>query len=116
MYHYVRDLNNSNYPKIKGLDIKEFENQLIFLSKNYNVISIEDFYNKNFNINKKTCVLTFDDGYVDHYDFVLDKLLKYKMKGAIAIIRNTGKTFPVYPKNREYSHSIENKIYELDCN
>ena len=41
---------------------------------------------------------------------------KYKMKGAIAIIRNTGKTFPVYPKNREYSHSIENKIYELDCN
>ena len=82
MYHYVRDLNNSNYPKIKGLDIKEFENQLIFLSKNYNVISIEDFYNKNFNINKKTCVLTFDDGYVDHYDFVLDKLLKYKMKGA----------------------------------
>lgn len=82
MYHYVRDLKNSNYPKIKGLDIKEFENQLIFLSKNYNVISIEDFYNKNFNINKKTCVLTFDDGYVDHYDFVFDKLLKYKMKGA----------------------------------
>ena len=40
---------------------------------------------------------------------------KYKMKGAIAIIRDTGITFPVTPKNREYISSIENKIYQLDC-
>ena len=82
MYHYVRDLKKSNFPGIKGLDVREFENQLIFLSKNYNVISLEDFYLGNFNPNKKTCVLTFDDGYIDHYEFVLDKLLKYNMKGA----------------------------------
>ena len=82
MYHYVRDFKNSNFPNINGLDVKEFENQLNFLSKNYNVISIEDFYLKNFNPNKKTCVLTFDDGYLDHYEYVFEKLLKYKMSGA----------------------------------
>ena len=82
MYHYVRNLKESNYPKIKGLDIEEFENQLNYLSKNYDIISIEDFYYKNFNPERKTCVLTFDDGYVDHYEFVLEKLLKYNVKGA----------------------------------
>ena len=82
MYHYVRDLKNSNYPKIKGLDIKNFENQLKYFHKNYNVISIEEFYNGKFSSKKRSCVLTFDDGYVDHYEVVLDKLLKYKMKGA----------------------------------
>lgn len=82
MYHYVRDLANSNYPKIKGLDIEKFESQLNFLSKNYNVISIEEFHEGNYNSNKKSCVLTFDDGYIDHFDFVFDRLLKYKMKGA----------------------------------
>lgn len=85
MYHYVRDLKNSNYPKIKGLDIKNFESQLNYLSKHYNVISIEEFYNKKFCSDKKSCVLTFDDGYIDHYEVVLDKLLKYKMKGAFYI-------------------------------
>lgn len=82
MYHYVRDLKNSDYPKIKGLDVKAFENQLNFLSKNYNIISIEEFYTGNYKSKKKSCVLTFDDGYKDHYDFVFDKLIKYNVKGA----------------------------------
>ena len=82
MYHYVRDLANSNYPKIKGLDIEKFESQLNFLSKNYNVISIEEFHEGNYNSSKKSCVLTFDDGYIDHFDFVFDRLLKYNIKGA----------------------------------
>jgi hypothetical protein len=30
MYHYVRDLKNSRYPQIKGLDINCFEEQLDF--------------------------------------------------------------------------------------
>ena len=85
MYHYVRDLKNSNYPKIKGLDISKFDDQLSFLNKNYNIISIEDFYEGNFSSKKKSCVLTFDDGYIDHYDFVFDRLLKYKIKGAFYV-------------------------------
>tara|TARA_B100001093_G_scaffold520294_1_gene614385 strand:- start:7058 stop:7969 length:912 start_codon:yes stop_codon:yes gene_type:complete len=85
MYHYVRDLKNSNYPKIKGLDISKFDDQLSFLNKNYNIISIEDFYEGNFSSKKKSCVLTFDDGYIDHYDFVFERLLKYNIKGAFYV-------------------------------
>ena len=31
MYHYVRDLKNSEYPTIKGLDKELFEKQLAYL-------------------------------------------------------------------------------------
>jgi len=82
MYHYVRDIKNSLFPNIKGLDIKEFKFQINYLKKNYNIISLEDFFNNDFNQNQKNCILTFDDGYIDHYDFVLEVLLKNNIKGA----------------------------------
>ena len=42
MYHYVRDLQNSRYPRIKGLDINLFKGQINYLRKNYHVISMEE--------------------------------------------------------------------------
>ncbi len=82
MYHYVRDLKNSQFPKIKGLDYQDFLGQIKFLKKEYNFLSIEKFLNSDFDQNKKNCVLTFDDGYVDHYDFVFPSLLENNIKGA----------------------------------
>ena len=82
MYHYVRDLKNSNFPNIKGLDYKDFLSQIKFLNQEYNVISIEGFLNGDFKKNDKNCVLTFDDGYIDHYDFVFSALLKEGIKGS----------------------------------
>lgn len=78
----MRDLKNSKFPGLKGLDIKEFSQQINFLKKNYNVLSIEDFYNGNFNKKKDNCVLTFDDGYIDHYEFVFEILKRNKVKGS----------------------------------
>ena len=33
MYHYVRDLQNSRFPKIKGLDYFDFITQIKYLKK-----------------------------------------------------------------------------------
>ena len=82
MYHYVRDLKTSRYPKIKGLDYYDFLKQIKFLKKEYNIISIEDFIRDEYKKNKKTCVLTFDDGYIDHYDFVFPTLINENIKGS----------------------------------
>ena len=82
MYHYVRDVKNSLFPKLKALDYNDFKFQINFLKKNYNIISIEEFYNNDFNKESKNCVLTFDDGYRDHYDFVFETLVKNNIKGA----------------------------------
>ena len=41
MYHYVRDLKNSRYPNIKGLDIEKFKKQINNLKKEFKHIIID---------------------------------------------------------------------------
>ena len=42
MYHYTRDLKNSRYPEIKGLDYDLFESQLKFFKEKFNVVTMEE--------------------------------------------------------------------------
>ncbi len=88
MYHYVREIIDSKYPQIKGLEFAGFQRQLDYLENNYNIISAEDLIE--FSINGKAlpsnaCYLTFDDGYKDHIDFVLPELLKRNLQGSFFI-------------------------------
>ena len=85
MYHYVRDLKNSRYPNIKGLDTGLFLEQIKYLLKYYHIISMEEIIYKiknNKPFNEKFACLTFDDGYSDHFQNVFPILEKYKIKGA----------------------------------
>lgn len=41
MYHYVRDIKNSRYPKIKGLDVSLFKKQLEFFKSNFEIVTME---------------------------------------------------------------------------
>ena len=82
MYHYVRNLENSILPKIKALELKKFIDQIYFLKKNYNIISMSQFLRQDFMSNKPNCLLTFDDGYKDHYENVFDILIKNKISGS----------------------------------
>ena len=54
------------------------------MKKNYNIISaydIKEFLKDNQKIPKKSCLLTFDDGYKDHYKYVMPELIKRKLSG-----------------------------------
>ena len=75
MYHYVRDLVHSRYPRIHGLQIELFREQVQFLKKNYNFVTVEqilDAYENNSvrDLPEHPVLLTFDDAYKDHFDFV----------------------------------------------
>ncbi|MDC3204470.1 polysaccharide deacetylase family protein [Pelagibacteraceae bacterium] len=83
MYHYVRDKKTNKYQNLKFLSTEEFESQIIYLKKKYNLLDpskVYENYNENKNLNSEDCFLTFDDGYADHYSFVLPILLKYNVK------------------------------------
>ena len=70
MYHYVRPIKKSKYPNIKGLEFENFKKQIDFFSKKFNIISHTDFLEiiKSKKIPQKPSImLTFDDGYKDHY-------------------------------------------------
>ena len=85
MYHYVRDLRNSRYPNIKGLDINLFKEQISYLRQHYNFVTVEQViasFNKIQKLPHKSVLLTFDDAYVDHFVNVFPILEKEKIQGA----------------------------------
>ncbi len=85
MYHYVRDLKHSRYPEIKGLDLALFREQLEYLEKHYNFITMEmliDAIDNNSSLPHKAVLLTFDDAYNDHYQYVYPILNKKKIQGS----------------------------------
>ena len=88
MYHYVRDLKNSRFPGIKGLDLDLFREQIQYLRKNYHMISMEEVIHSIDNqvkIPSKSVLLTFDDAYSDHYMNVFPVLDKYQLQGSFYI-------------------------------
>jgi peptidoglycan/xylan/chitin deacetylase (PgdA/CDA1 family) len=84
MYHYVRDLERSRYPRIKGLSLDRFRNQLGYIQSRYTPISAEDLLeavvSPHRSLPENAILLTFDDGYSDHYENVLPALKKRGMK------------------------------------
>lgn len=88
MFHYVRDLNKSKYPDIKGLDFELFKEQIEFLDRNYNFIKTEDLMDSIHNkisLPSNSVLLTFDDGYTDHFEYVFPILEKKKIQGSFYI-------------------------------
>lgn len=85
MYHYVRDLKNSRYSEIKGLDVSLFKEQINYFKKYYNVITMEaliEAIKKNTSLPPKSLLLTFDDGYIDHYTCVFPILVDNGIQGS----------------------------------
>lgn len=92
MYHYVRELKNGRYNKIKGLETEHFVEQLDFFQKNYNIIRMEDLIDSIENSTKlpeKALLLTFDDGYLDHFNIVFPILANRDIQGSFFIPAQT---------------------------
>ena len=84
MYHYVREVKKSKYPNLNALEFSEFKNQIKYFKKNFDILDNDQFYEiiKNKKISKKPSILlTFDDGYIDHYNYVYPYLKKHNISG-----------------------------------
>ena len=85
MYHYVRDLKNSKYPSIKGLDLSLFKEQIHYLKKHYHIATMEEVIHSvdhQTELPKKSVLLTFDDAYSDHYENVFPILDVNQIQGS----------------------------------
>jgi peptidoglycan/xylan/chitin deacetylase (PgdA/CDA1 family) len=84
MYHYVRELEYSRYPEIKGLSTEQFKGQIAYIKKYYNVISADDLMDAiefDSTLPPQSLLLTFDDAYIDHFTQVFPILDKEKLPG-----------------------------------
>jgi peptidoglycan/xylan/chitin deacetylase (PgdA/CDA1 family) len=84
MYHYVRDLQRSRYPEIKALGVDQFQEQVGYLKRHYTLISgfdLMDAVESGAELPPRAALLTFDDGYIDHFTEVLPVLRREKLPG-----------------------------------
>ena len=84
MYHYVREIYQTPYPNIKGLLTSQFKEQLNYLKKNFSFVTVSDCINALRNetsLPSKACLLTFDDGYIDHFETVFPLLQENHIQG-----------------------------------
>lgn len=85
MYHYVRNIKNSRYTGIKGLELSYFKEQIQFLQKNdFQFVSLHDILEKR-NLTEKSVLLSFDDGYLDHYLNVFPILYQNGINGLFSM-------------------------------
>jgi peptidoglycan/xylan/chitin deacetylase (PgdA/CDA1 family) len=86
MYHYIRDLSRTRYPGIKGLEVKDFIEQVDFLADKYNFVRMEDclmaIRGEGFVLPENALLLTFDDGYLEHYTNVFPILDRKGVQGS----------------------------------
>jgi peptidoglycan/xylan/chitin deacetylase (PgdA/CDA1 family) len=71
MYHYVRDSRATAFPDIRALAPDLFRQQLDWLQRNYTVVAqadLEAALDGRRSLPAKAALLTFDDGFVDHFD------------------------------------------------
>ena len=84
MYHYVRPIVGSRHSRIRGLELHEFEGQLDYIERHYSVISTAQLLQAARSgepLPDNPLLLTFDDGYADHYHYVMPALQRRGMSG-----------------------------------
>ncbi len=81
MYHYVRH-EPLGLPFLKYLHAEDFSQQLDFFEQAFGFADVEAFLNhENGDALQNGIVLTFDDGFIDHYEVVLPELLRRGLTG-----------------------------------
>ena len=89
MYHYVRDLPRTRFPRIKGMLTDDFRDQVASLSERYEMATLESalaFLRGEHVPQRDLCLLTFDDGLKDHYTDVLPILIEQRIQGLFFVI------------------------------
>ena len=84
MYHYVRRLAATRFPRLTALDLDAFRQQLAYIVKHYTPVSALDLVSAvrgETELPPRSIVLTFDDGYAEHYRDVLPLLVAARMPG-----------------------------------
>ena len=90
LYHRVLP-KVPNFSLGNEICIEEFENQIKYLNKNYDIVSL-NFYSSNKKL--RTISLSFDDGYRDNYLYAYPILKKQNLNASFFIL-------PYYVNNRK---------------
>jgi peptidoglycan/xylan/chitin deacetylase (PgdA/CDA1 family) len=84
MYHYVRDSAATAFPAIRSLPPALFEQQLDWLEREFELVTLDELeaaLDGRASLPREAALLTFDDGFVDHYATALPILRRRGLSG-----------------------------------
>jgi peptidoglycan/xylan/chitin deacetylase (PgdA/CDA1 family) len=82
MYHYVRRLAATRFPRLTALDLDAFRQQLAYIATHHTPVSALDLVSAvggETDLPQRPILLTFDDGYAEHYRDVLPLLVETRI-------------------------------------
>jgi peptidoglycan/xylan/chitin deacetylase (PgdA/CDA1 family) len=103
MYHYVRDLARSRFPRLKALDLADFAAQLRWLRRHHTITTMAEVLNAldgETALPPDAALLTFDDGYADHYDCVFPLLDELGLQGSFYPVADAAERRSVLGANK----------------
>ena len=115
MYHYVRPFSG-DFPFLKNLSFDNFKKQLDFFNKEFGFVKKDDFVGSFTGKTPNGIVLTFDDGFSCHYDFVFKELIKRGLWGVFYIPTQPyiqGKLIDVHRIHVLLSKHSPKKLYDF---
>jgi peptidoglycan/xylan/chitin deacetylase (PgdA/CDA1 family) len=84
MYHYVRDLPKTRFPRLHAMRTDSFAKQVAELKERYDVVPLETalaFLSGGYRPARDLVVLTFDDGLKEHFTDVTPILVEHGLQG-----------------------------------
>lgn len=105
MYHYIRDLPWTSFPRIKGMLTDDFRKQVALLSDRYEIATLESalaFLSGRYRPTRDLCLLTFDDGLMEHYSDVLPILAERRIQGLFFVITSCSEEQRVVPVHKNH--------------
>jgi peptidoglycan/xylan/chitin deacetylase (PgdA/CDA1 family) len=102
MYHYIRDFPKTEFPKINGMPLGDFQKQLALIRANFEMASLESaiqFLQGAYTPSRDMFLLTFDDGLKEHYSTITPLLVDYGVQGfffPITFCIEDGRVAPVH--------------------
>ena len=125
-YHYVRD-KSKIYPYLNILSKNKFHKQIKYLISKKKILAPDEIHYRiknNIKFKSNEYWLTFDDGYKEHYNFVIPLLDKYKIKASfypanidnqIAKVMNVNKVqfiLSIFKNKKELFSEIKNIYFK----
>lgn len=114
MYHQVK----TNKTGKDAITPNEFESDLKYLSENhYTTITMNqlvDFVYNNKELPEKPIILSFDDGYLNNYEYVFPLIKRYNVKIVLSIVgKSTDDFTKIEDINLNYSHVTWDQLREM---
>ena len=89
MYHYVRRIAGSRYPGIKGRETDDFARQIAYLARYHRIVAMDEVIaasrGASCELPDNAVLLTFDDGYIDHFSDAFPILQRFGVSGSFFV-------------------------------